>query len=116
MPNSNLMNVINFIQNEENSQNLNEMKKSIEKRLDALKAQDLKDYLKKGQELASLYGFDIDSLQTEMKKGKSLTAKTKYMNPENSEEKWSGRGKQPNWVTTWLEQHQDKTLEDLLIK
>ena len=29
-----------------------------------------------------------------------------YRNPENQEQQWSGRGRQPLWVKSWLEKHQ----------
>ncbi|MDO8033554.1 H-NS family nucleoid-associated regulatory protein [Janthinobacterium sp. SUN128] len=29
-----------------------------------------------------------------------------YRNPDNQEQQWSGRGRQPLWVKSWLEKHQ----------
>ncbi|WP_413465895.1 H-NS family nucleoid-associated regulatory protein [Janthinobacterium sp. GW458P] len=29
-----------------------------------------------------------------------------YRNPENPDQQWIGRGRQPLWVKSWLEKHQ----------
>lgn len=63
-------------------------------------------------------GFDASDLF-----GKSSSAGTskskqtsiaKYANPENELETWSGRGRKPAWVISYLET--GKPLDDLLIK
>jgi DNA-binding protein H-NS len=38
----------------------------------------------------------------------------RYQHPENPEQQWSGRGRQPRWVKEYLEKP-GKTLESLLI-
>ncbi len=66
-------------------------------------------------------GYDINTIRAEHQKSKKLkmthfTKKVppKYMNPENHDQLWSGRGKQPNWVKEALAS--GKTLEELAIK
>ena len=41
---------------------------------------------------------------------KQSTVKAKYCNPDNPTQQWSGRGRQPAWVKTWIES--GKSLED----
>jgi DNA-binding protein H-NS len=44
------------------------------------------------------------------KKPKQVTVKAKYRNPNDPTLQWSGRGRQPAWVKTWIES--GKSLED----
>lgn len=41
---------------------------------------------------------------------KQSTVKVKYRNPNDPTQQWSGRGRQPPWVKTWIES--GKPLED----
>ena len=45
---------------------------------------------------------------------KSVAAK--YRHPANQRLTWSGRGRQPRWVTTWISEGANRKVEDLLIK
>ncbi|CAM3143306.1 H-NS family nucleoid-associated regulatory protein [Janthinobacterium lividum] len=47
-----------------------------------------------------------------VKGGKQAVA-AQYRNPENQEQQWSGRGRRPLWVKSWLEKHQ--TLDGIRI-
>lgn len=47
-----------------------------------------------------------------VKAGKKAVA-AQYRNPDNQEQQWSGRGRQPLWVKSWLEMHQ--TLDGIRI-
>lgn len=42
------------------------------------------------------------------------SAAPKYRNPDNAEETWTGRGKKPGWMITWIENGRDPA--DLLIE
>ena len=39
-----------------------------------------------------------------VKAGKKAVA-AQYRNPDNLEQQWSGRGRQPLWIKSWLEKH-----------
>lgn len=39
-------------------------------------------------------------------KGAKKAVAAVYRNPDNHDQKWSGRGRQPLWVKFWLEKHQ----------
>ncbi|WP_243136452.1 H-NS family nucleoid-associated regulatory protein [Janthinobacterium tructae] len=46
-------------------------------------------------------------------KGEKKVVAALYRNPDNREQQWSGRGRQPLWVKSWLEAHQ--TLDGIRI-
>ena len=48
-------------------------------------------------EIAKQYGVSISDLYGRGKKRKKAKAVAKYVNPDNSSETWSGRGRQPSW-------------------
>lgn len=46
-------------------------------------------------------------------KGDKKAVAALYRNPDNHDQKWSGRGRQPLWVKAWIETHQ--TLDGIRI-
>ncbi len=84
---------------------------------------------KKDEEIAAAYqqvlaiaekvGFTLDELiafGSDKRKKTTTTRKAvepRYRNRENTSETWTGRGKQPRWLTAQLAQ--GKTLQDFLI-
>lgn len=46
-------------------------------------------------------------------KGNKKAVAAVYRNPDNHDQKWSGRGHQPLWVKSWLDTHQ--TLDGIRI-
>lgn len=73
--------------------------------------------LKEVKSIIALYGFTASELGLHRKNmgatGKSIVA-AKYVNPENANETWTGRGKKPHWVERVLAQ--GRHLEDLRIE
>lgn len=55
----------------------------------------------------------IASVPKNAGKGEKKAVAAMYRNPDNQEQQWSGRGRQPLWVKSWLETHQ--TLEGIRI-
>lgn len=43
--------------------------------------------------------------KTGVKAEKKVVA-AQYRNPDNQDQEWSGRGRQPLWVKSWMEKHQ----------
>ena len=39
-------------------------------------------------------------------KGEKKAVPAQYRNPENQNQQWSGRGRQPLWIKAWLGKHQ----------
>ncbi len=80
--------------------------------------------LAKMRNLAKAEGLDLEMLLNDSAPAtrKASTARKtttkvapKYQNPKNSAEKWTGRGRQPKWVSAYLAKNGTK-LEQLLIK
>ena len=76
--------------------------------------QERHDTLKALEALAAERGFKLDDLvTTPHAKKESRTVAVKYRHPDNSELAWTGRGRQPKWVTEHLQS--GGTLEQLLV-
>jgi DNA-binding protein H-NS len=99
---------------------LRELIENAEKALDRLIAKRARKTLKEASRLAAEVGFEV----TFSKVGKAGDAKAKlqsprakvapkYRNPDNAEETWTGRGRQPKWVQAALAE--GLTLSDLAI-
>ncbi|MDR3159269.1 MAG: H-NS histone family protein [Zoogloeaceae bacterium] len=57
------------------------------------------------EELAHARGFSLSDVLSELpvrRVGKRGTAEIRYRHPQNSTETWSGRGRKPRWVESWL--------------
>lgn len=63
-----------------------------------------------GMSLNELIEYGVQREKTPEKR----TVAPRYANPENAEQTWTGRGKQPRWVVDALAS--GKKIEDLLIK
>lgn len=88
---------------------LRELIENAEKALDLLVAKRARKTLKEARRLAAEVGFEV----TFSKVGKAVGAKAKaqsprakvapkYRNPDNADETWSGRGRQPKWMQAAL--------------
>ena len=66
------------------------------------------------QDLAASAGFDLSDLLGRGKGSKRGKVPAKYRNPENPDETWSGRGRQPRWLVAKLKKRGTK-LESFLI-
>lgn len=68
-------------------------------------------------ELVAAEGYSLQEvlqpmLQAKKAGGRRRTSRTvKYRHPDNPSLTWSGRGKKPNWLSAWLNEH--GTLEGL---
>lgn len=64
---------------------------------------------KRCEDIALAEGLSLAQLVKSVEEDKNLkikstkkSVKVKYQNPDNAEEKWSGRGKRPNWLKVLL--------------
>ncbi|GAA5013431.1 H-NS histone family protein [Acinetobacter puyangensis] len=68
-------------------------------------------------DVANSVGLSLEELIEHGRKTKKSTVKRtvapRYRNPKNSNETWTGRGKQPRWVVNALAE--GKSIDDLLI-
>jgi DNA-binding protein H-NS len=97
--------------------------KDIETELKHREVTDKKKALERMRDIAGEYGLTLSEVinkdgRLDTKKPKLKNAdqshKTKYINPENPTQTWSGRGQQPKWVKEALAK--GKTLEQLSIE
>src|SRR5512132_3756196 len=99
---------------------LKDLLRSAQAALDRLVAKRARSTLKEAKRMAAEVGFEITFVKTGKPAGgkakpQSSRAKVlpKYRNPDNPDEAWSGRGRQPKWVQAALAEGQ--TLDDLAI-
>jgi len=69
--------------------------KDAQKALKSVDARQRKAALEAAKAAAAQHGFDLGDL-TEVKIAKPKSP-AKFRNPENAEDEWSGRGRQPQW-------------------
>lgn len=98
-----------------NYQNLseNELQSVITKAEQALrnkKVEKRKDVIEQIQQLASSIGVKVDIIENEKRSSrKGIKVPVKYCNPDNPNEKWTGRGVTPKWLRILLESGRDKS-------
>jgi DNA-binding protein H-NS len=97
--------------------------KDIETELKHREVTDKKKALERMRDIAAEYGLTLSEVinkegRQDTKKPKPKNAdqnsKPKYINPDNPDQTWSGRGQQPKWVKEALAK--GKTLEQLSIE
>jgi len=92
---------------------LKAMQPEIDRLIKAKEKQEKDDIRKKLANMAAESGYSIDDLFTAGKVTKVGTVKPKYYNPEDPQQTWTGRGRQPLWVKDALES--GKTLGDIML-
>lgn len=104
-----------FINKIEDSSAISDLQKVVNNRLDSIKAEVLSRYIQEGKKMASALGIDpqaiVDGLTST--RAKNQQVEPKYRSKTNEKDTWSGRGKQPRWLVTELEN--GAKLEDFLI-
>ena len=88
---------------------LRELLRNVQEALDRLVAKRARNTLKEAKRMAAEVGYEITFVKvgkTEGKKGKPQSLRPpvlpKFRNPDNPDETWSGRGRQPKWVQAAL--------------
>jgi DNA-binding protein H-NS len=101
---------------------LRELLKGAQEALDRLVAKRARSTLKEAKRMAAEVGYELTFVKTGKTEGRKSKEKLpssrakvlpKYRNPENADETWSGRGRQPKWVQAALAG--GETLADLAI-
>ena len=97
---------------------LKELRKKVDRAINSFETRRQKAALSAVEQMAKEHGFKLEDLLGDVASGRSRkTARgatinpAKYVNPENPEQTWSGRGRRPGWVTKALEE--GRTLEEL---
>jgi DNA-binding protein H-NS len=87
---------------------LKKLQKDVNKAVDGYQDRQRKDALAAAEAAARELGFSLAELTgAPVKKTKSVSA-PKYRHPENPEQTWTGRGRQPDWIKDALEKGQSK--------
>ncbi|MEL6297813.1 MAG: H-NS histone family protein [Pseudomonadota bacterium] len=79
-----------------------EIQARVNRAISIAKERERAEVKQKIEELASSSGFSINELMG----GRSTKGKTvapKYMNPDNTSETWTGRGRKPRWLVAKLD-------------
>jgi DNA-binding protein H-NS len=77
-------------------EDLESLRGDVDKAITSFKARRLKEAQAAAADLAKEYGFSLEEIVS-AKGSKKPTAPAKYKNPENDQQTWSGRGRQPKW-------------------
>ena len=105
--------MVDFRVEQYSDEDLREIGNIVERELVERKDKHRKEVAHQIRELAATLGMTPDEVLASEPRVKKVRAKVaaKYRNPENPEQTWSGRGRQPKWMEGLLAA--GKTLEDL---
>jgi len=84
---------------------LQELAKTVENEIEKRQSESKKVVLDQIKELAQSIGMTIEDVIGRGKKSQKRSAlppSTMYVNPENPQQTWSGRGRRPNWAREML--------------
>lgn len=82
---------------------LKSLKKDVDKAIDAVQRRQRTEALKEMQAVAKKHGLSVDEVIGSKPKAPKSKAPAKYRNPENPDQVWSGRGRQPTWYKAAVE-------------
>lgn len=93
---------------------LKALQRDIEKRISDYADRQRREAFEAANAAAREYGFSLSELVTTTKAGKvKAPVAPKYANPEDPSQTWSGRGRQPKWLSEAIAS--GKTAEDFAI-
>ena len=93
---------------------LKELRKKLDRAIASYEMRKRQEALSAVEQIAQEHGFKLADLLGEGKSGKarkSTGSAKRYVNPEDPEQTWSGRGRRPRWITEALEA--GRTLDEL---
>nr|VFK26196.1 MAG: DNA-binding protein H-NS [Candidatus Kentron sp. MB]VFK30838.1 MAG: DNA-binding protein H-NS [Candidatus Kentron sp. MB]VFK75259.1 MAG: DNA-binding protein H-NS [Candidatus Kentron sp. MB] len=99
-------------------QDLVKLRNELDASIDSRREQEKQQLLQEIRENVSARGFSMAEIfgghELIKPSRHRLPVTPKYHNPDNPEQKWSGRGRKPAWIVALLEE--GKSLDELLIK
>ncbi|MFC0342497.1 H-NS histone family protein [Paracoccus niistensis] len=87
-------------------QSFKELLSKVDRAIVSYESRKRKEALSAVEQTAKEYGFKLSELFGKRKLSrsrKSTGGRAKYVNPENTEQTWSGRGRRPQWVNDAVE-------------
>ena len=82
------------------------LRAQVDQEIEARRVQVRKEGLEKIKSIAAEYGLSVDELKQISASGKVATKRgsvaPKYRDPNNAENTWTGRGRKPKWVESFL--------------
>jgi len=90
-----------------------ELRGELESSIEARRKEEKQRLLQEIRQMILEKGFSVGEIFSGVDVTKKDPVAPKYQNPNNPVQKWSGRGRQPLWMTALLAE--GKSLEDLLI-
>ena len=97
---------------------LKALRKQLDQAIEGYETRKRQEAFSALEQAATEHGFKLADLVSEAKSGKGRKAgaetssrAARYVNPENPEETWSGRGRRPRWVNDALTS--GRSLDDL---
>lgn len=97
-----------------NLKDLVELERRVKNAIAVAKERERMDLKKRIEALAKDSGFAVDELFGRGRSpAKGRTVAPKYINPENSAETWSGRGRKPKWLVAKI--NKGAKIEDFAI-
>lgn len=81
---------------------LKTLKKDVERAIVDFQKRKRDEAIKEMQAVAKKHGLSLDEVVGGKAKGRKSKAPAKYRNPENPDQDWSGRGRQPAWFKSAL--------------
>ena len=76
---------------------LKALRKEVDKAISDFGKRKRTEALKEIQAVAKKHGLSVEDIVAGKSKGRASKAPPKYRNPDNSDQVWSGRGRQPAW-------------------
>ena len=97
---------------------LKDLRKTVDRAISSYETRKRQEAISTVEQAAREHGFKLTDLLGNGKAGRgrksdagTTTGAAKYVNPENPEQTWSGRGRRPQWINEALEA--GRTLDDL---
>lgn len=82
---------------------LKQLRKNVDKEIADYEKKKRQEALKAVQAVAKEHGLSLDELVGKSSRSRGATTPPKYRNPDNPEQTWSGRGRQPGWFKSRIE-------------
>lgn len=92
---------------------LRELRGRIDKAIATFDERRKREVVSKIEEIAREHGFALNDLAETLLARKRGPVAAKYVNPDDPEQTWTGRGRKPRWVTEALDA--GKSLDDMAV-